>query len=69
MTRYDGALKKDMNATDIKGLRRLRTIHKGLDPKSALSKSLVRLAGQYVNGGMEYIDNYNKGGTVKAKKK
>ena len=68
MTRYDAALKKDMNATDIKGLKRLRTIHKGLDPKSALAKSLVRLAGQYVNGGMEYIDNFNKGGVVKSKK-
>ena len=69
MTRYDGALKKDMDATDIRGLKRLRKIHTGLDPKSSLAKSLVRLAGQYVNGGMEYIDNFNKGGTVKAKKK
>ena len=69
MGRYDEVLKKDISTTDIKGLKRLRTIHKSLDPKSALAKSLVRLAGQYVNGGMKYIDNFNKGGVVKAKKK
>jgi hypothetical protein len=67
--RYDESLKKDMSATDIKGLKRLRRIHKTLDSKSPLAKSLVRLAGQYVNGGMKYIDNFNKGGVVKAKKK
>ena len=66
--RYDGALKKEMSVTDIKGLKRLRTIHKTLDSKSPLAESLNRIAGQYVNGGMKYIDNlrqYNKGGDVK----
>ena len=69
MGRYDEALKKDMSATDIKGLKRLRTIHKTLPAKSPLAKSLERIAGQYVNGGMKDIDNFNKGGVVKAKKK
>ena len=69
MSRYDAALKRDINATDIKGLKRIRTIHKGLDPKSPLARSLVRLPGQYFNGGMKYIDNFNKGGLTKGKKK
>ena len=40
--RYDGALKKEMSVTDIKGLKRLRTIHKTLDSKSPLAESLNR---------------------------
>ena len=68
MGRYDESLKKDMSATDIKGLKRLSTIYKTLDSKSPLAKSLVRLTGQYVNGGMKYIDNFSKGGVVKSKK-
>jgi len=46
MGRYDEALKKDMSATDIKGLKRLRTIHKTLPAKSPLANSLERIAGQ-----------------------